>query len=328
MAHLLDFSNDRVNMAYVGRRPWHGLGNELGVDAPLETWRVEAGLAFDYRLSPVRFFVEDDDPASYLGAPATMPNNFVVYRSDTRAPLAVVSNRYHPVQPGQILEFFRELIAQHGFTMETAGSLKGGAVVWALARTGLDLHLGNDVSHQYVLLMTSCDTKLATRATLTAIRVVCWNTLSCALNRAASDLITVRHTQAFDPEDVARNLGLTTHVWDEYADAARAMTKVKLSDMDAKAAIIRIFGDPDREIDDQPSQRAMQAVLKLFQGEAKGAALPSADGTVWGLLNAVTEYVDHHAPERGAGGRLASAWTGVGERTKRKALDDCVAMAA
>ncbi len=210
MAHLLDFSNDRVNMAYVGRRPWRGLGNELGVDTPLETWRVEAGLAFDYRLSPVRFFVEDDDPASYLGAPATMPNNFVVYRSDTRAPLAVVSNRYHPVQPGQILEFFRELIAQHGFTMETAGSLKGGAVVWALARTGLDLHLGNDVSHQYVLLMTSCDTKLATRATLTAIRVVCWNTLSCALNRAASDLITVRHTQAFDPEDVARNLGLTT----------------------------------------------------------------------------------------------------------------------
>ena len=26
MAHELDFSNGRANMAYVGEKPWHGLG--------------------------------------------------------------------------------------------------------------------------------------------------------------------------------------------------------------------------------------------------------------------------------------------------------------
>ena len=29
MAHELDMTNNRANMAYVGDKPWHGLGQEL-----------------------------------------------------------------------------------------------------------------------------------------------------------------------------------------------------------------------------------------------------------------------------------------------------------
>ena len=37
------------------------------------------------------------------------------------------------MQPKEILEFFRDLIATHGMTIETAGSLKDGKRIWALA---------------------------------------------------------------------------------------------------------------------------------------------------------------------------------------------------
>ncbi|MFX4535772.1 DUF932 domain-containing protein, partial [Acinetobacter baumannii] len=60
----------------------------------------------------------------------------VLYRSDTHAPLSVVSQRFQEVQPREILEFYRDLTEQSGFELETAGVLKGGKKFWALARTG------------------------------------------------------------------------------------------------------------------------------------------------------------------------------------------------
>ena len=59
----------------------------------------------------------------------------VRYRSDTHAPLSVVSQRYQEVQPMEILNFYKYLTEQSGFKLETAGVLKGGRKFWALART-------------------------------------------------------------------------------------------------------------------------------------------------------------------------------------------------
>jgi phage/plasmid-like protein (TIGR03299 family) len=317
MAHLIDLSNHRANIAYVGETPWHGLGTELESDAPLDTWRIAAGLAFDYQLAPVQ----------YLGD-QTFPGRQVVFRSDTLVPLSVVSERYHAVQPNQVLEFFRDLAAEHGFRMETAGSLKDGALVWALAKTGRDFALGGDALRQYVLLMTSCDASLATRATLTSVRVVCMNTLSAALRMEQANLVVTRHSTQFDARAVKRNLGLVDDTWSEFADAAERMATKRLADLDMKEAVLQLFGNPAAPADHQPNLRAMNKVIDLFNGEGRGSSLPSARHSAWGLLHAVTEYVDHHVPERKHGARLASAWTGRGEILKRRALDTCLKLAA
>ena len=317
MSHLIDLSNYRENIAYVGARPWHELGTELPQNAPLDTWRIAAGLDFEYKLAPVQYLDHE-----------LFDDRLVVYRDDTRKPLSVVSNRYRVVQPGDVLEFFRDLTDLHGFEMETAGSLKEGSVVWALARTGREFTIGTDQSRQYTLLMTSCDGSLATRATLTSIRVVCWNTLSAALNGHTANLVVTRHTQHFDANSVKRNLGLVDDAWNAFADRAREMTKTRLKDMAVRAAVIEIFGDPNRPADDQPQQRAMAKVIQLFGGHGRGSQLQSAQGTAWGLLNAVTEYADHHAPERRAGARLYSAWAGRGDALKRKAFGVCERLAA
>jgi hypothetical protein len=42
MAHLLEMSNDRANMGYVGETPWHKLGAKLLPGMPLEDWRIAA----------------------------------------------------------------------------------------------------------------------------------------------------------------------------------------------------------------------------------------------------------------------------------------------
>ncbi|WP_280571274.1 DUF932 domain-containing protein, partial [Chromohalobacter sp. 296-RDG] len=177
MAHQIE------QMAYIGDTPWHGLGQQLSRHQPLEVWRQQAGMDWHIDESPVRFIT---DGASHLGSIYSFPEQKVLYRSDTKTPLSVVSQRYKVVQPEEVLEFYRDLTEYAGYELETAGVLKGGRKFWALARSGLGGALkGQDQVNDYLLLATSCDGSLATVATPTSVRVVCNNTLTIAVDGMA-----------------------------------------------------------------------------------------------------------------------------------------------
>jgi phage/plasmid-like protein (TIGR03299 family) len=84
--------------------------------------------------------------------------------------------------------FYRDLVDPGGFELETAGVLKGGRKVWALACTGQEILLkGNDQFKSYQLLATACDGTLATTAQFTSVQVVCNNTLQMAIGDSGLD---------------------------------------------------------------------------------------------------------------------------------------------
>ncbi|VWC41443.1 hypothetical protein BCO23253_07138 [Burkholderia contaminans] len=167
-------------MAYVGADPWHGLGNKLAPKQPLEVWARAAGMDWRIEEAEVRFVAAGNRS---LGSIHAFPEQKVLYRSDTKVPLSVVSSRYQVVQPEEILEFYRDLTEIGGFQLETAGGLKEGRKLWALARTGQSGMLkGKDEINGYLLLATACDGTLATTAQFTSVRVVCNNTLQIALD--------------------------------------------------------------------------------------------------------------------------------------------------
>lgn len=62
-------------------------------------------------------------------------------------------------------------------------------------------------------------------------------------------------------------------------------------------------------------------ILNLFASTAIGGTMAGAAGTAWGLVNAVTEHVDHHAQAKTPDHRMSSAWFGAGEDLKARALD-------
>jgi hypothetical protein len=76
------------------------------------------------------------------------------------------------------------------------------------------------------------------------------------------------------------------------------------------------------------NERALKRVQELYDGAGKGATLDSAAGTAWGLLNAVTEYVDHERRARSTDYRLDSAWFGQGAALKARALDHAMQLVA
>ena len=117
--HLIDTSNGRNNMAFIGATPWHGLGQRLTEKAPIEIWAQEAGMSHSIERTPVRFTTDEQ----YGLVDGVMEDRHVLYRSDNKNALAVVSPRYQIVQPLEVLEFYRELVEQTGeYTLETAGS--------------------------------------------------------------------------------------------------------------------------------------------------------------------------------------------------------------
>ena len=185
-------------MAYAGEQPWHGLGNRLAAGQSIEQWKVSAGLDWAIEEAEVRFVTGRNG----VGSLSACPDQKVLYRSDTKAPLAVVSKRFQVVQPGEVLEFYRDLTEIGGFELETAGVLHEGRKVWALARTGQSVQLkGKDQVDGYLLLATACDGTLATTAQFTSVRVVCNNTLQIAVGDRHG-AIKVPHRSRFDPDAV------------------------------------------------------------------------------------------------------------------------------
>jgi len=312
-------------MAYVGETPWHGLGNPLSPKQPLEVWAEQSGMNFQILETPVRYMAES---VGALGSIMTFADQKVLYRSDTKAALSVVSNRYQVVQPREILEFYRDLTEISGFELETAGVLKEGRKVWALAKTGQTASLkGNDTVNGYLLLATACDGTLATTAQFTSIRVVCNNTLAIALSNGAQ-AVKVSHSTSFDAQLVKQQLGVSVSSWDVFMYRMRTLSERKVKSREAMDFFLRVFNDPEKTPANLTNERAIKAVQTLYDGRGQGSELSSAKGTAWGLLNSVTEFVDHQRRARSQDYRLDSAWFGQGAVLKKKALEEAFKLVA
>lgn len=312
------------SMAYVDATPWHGLGNQLTPQQPIEVWRQEAGMDWQIKETEVLYSVSGG-VGLHLHA---HPENKVLFRSDTLSPLSVVSSRYKVVQPADVLEFYRDLVSAGGFELETAGVLKGGKKLWALAKTGQETLLrGNDRVKAYLLLATSCDGTLCTTAQFTSVRVVCNNTLHMAVGDT-SGAIKVPHSTQFDPQAVKQALGLGLSHWESFVSDMRQLAERKVNKFEAMNYLVNVLGDQQVPLNEQPNAKAIQHVFNLFNGAGKGCELPAASGTAWGLLNGVTEYVDQHRRARSVDYRLDSAWFGPGAALKERAFQAALALAA
>jgi phage/plasmid-like protein (TIGR03299 family) len=305
-------------MAYRGAKPWHGLGASLTEGQPLEVWLREAGMEWCLVEAPVQY--QAGPQVHHFGT------HTVLYRSDTFAPLSVVSQRYQVVQPREVIEFYRDLVEAGGFDLETAGVLKGGKKLWALAKTGQEAVLhGGDRVKAYLLLATACDGTLATTAQFTSVRVVCNNTLQMAVGNSTG-AVKVPHSTKFDPEAAKKELGVGISAWDAFIYRMKALAERRVTAGEAEAFAKQAFALP--AYSETAAEAASNAVLSLFHGKAIGATLESANDTAFGLLNAVTEYVDHSRRARSPSNRLDSAWFGQGAVIKQRALDAALQLVA
>ena len=335
MAHELSIRKDgKAEMAFVGETPWHGLGQSVTKGASIGVWAKEAGMDWQAEEAKVYFGDQEDADADLQEAEGYK----MLYRSDSGHQLSIVGEDYQVVQPIDVLEFFRDMTEQGGWHIHTAGVLREGRKLWAMATNGesADVSKGDTIKRN-LLLATSLDGSMKTVAMETSVRVVCANTLSMALGKNVKGQVATSHRTAFDPNLVKRALGVNVDNFKLFMDRAKELadTPVKLDQArDILRTLFKVeeqaklgpklawLGDLS-QVSIEPEAkdpRSIQTILALFEGAGMGAGLKSSKGTAWGLLNAVTEHVDH-GMGRSDDSRLDAAWFGKGANIKQQALE-------
>lgn len=316
MSHeLTTHADGRVEFAYLASdgTPWHGLGQALADGTDLDTWRVAAGMDWTIRRSEIRYAVSRDANAGLI----KLPDQHVLFRSDNNDALGVVSKRYQVVQPGEVLEFFRDIAKAGGLELSAAGTIYGGKRFWATAKIGEASPVSvRDTIGGYILISTSADGSLATEVRRTTVRTVCKNTLQMAIADAKAS-VKVSHRSVFDPAQVKDFMGLNAAAWDAFRHNLGQLANVDLHEEEAGDIVVQLLGNNEKVRE----SAGFTKIMSLFNGGAMGSEFDGVRNTAYGLLNAVTEYADHHVRARSDQNRFVSSQWGAGADLKQKAFD-------
>lgn len=318
MAHEITITEGAAEMAYVGEKPWHGLGQRLEEGAPVEVWQKAAGMQWGIRKVPLSYY-GDRAQTTML----TVPGQVGLIRSDSASLLGIVSETYQVVQPREVLEFFRDLVGGVGMQLHTAGTLFGGQRYWALAKMGEATIAGWDKVGGFLLLATSADGSSATEVRETSVRVVCNNTLALA-RASAGNTLRVSHRQSFNAAKVKSALGLSSEKFSTFMDTADRLTRIRVTAAAAEAFVGRLLAPETGAEAALRRPKGMDTILALFGGAGRGADQLGSAGTAWGLVNAVTEYVDHYSTAKTPSHALAKSLFGTSDDLKSRALADAV----
>lgn len=324
MAHQIHINTTGTASYASTQREWHGLGQLMLPGQSIEKWQEEAGMNYEVQRGYVRYATERNQNAEEM---RVVKDKVVLFRSDTKDALGVVSDSYKVVQPREVLEFFRDWATAGGMTIESAGVLFGGKRYFATAKLadGVCVDGYSDKVVPYALLSTSADGSLATEARWTTVRVVCNNTLSMA--RGGKAAVRVTHRSEFKPEEVRGVMETANEEFKAFMDTARVLSGIKVARPLAEDLCVHLFKGNSTDTDKVRETRGFIRVMELFNGAARGATLETAQETAWGWLNAVTEYADHHIRAHSDENRTASALWGQGDTLKNRAVELALAAA-
>ena len=274
-------------IAWKNETPWHGLGYEVPANATGEEMLKIAKL--DWNVQRRRIAMRPGDGNKQIMLTAPLENFRAIVRSDNDEVFQVSTDRYQPVQNREIVEFFREYCEAGHATMETVGGLKGGAIVWALAKLngGSDANIGGvDALRGYMLLATAHNGSLRTIGKPTNVRVVCWNTLSAAVGLSGGRLGTkeirefrMKHTRKWSPEVAAEAkeiMGMAIEQLQASNALAGALAKVKI-DGKGKIKFLRTLLNLDKKEQPVVVEPTEDEIERVLNATAEASGLSAGD---------------------------------------------------
>lgn len=316
-------------MAYVEDRGlpwWVGIerGEAVGVDR-LQTAAemvVASGLDWNVGVEQIALASKPD----HISA-----EKFATVRDSDGAWLGTVGRNYRVIQNAEAFEFADTLVDDGQAKYETAGSLRGGRVVFmSMELNGLELTLDGEhpdgTVKTYLLLSNAHDGSRALEADITKVRVVCANTLNIAIH-GARRRFKIRHSGSIEGKITAARdaLGIAFTYDKAFAQAAQTLMSKRLVD----EQVLEIFRNSVWPIDEgnvSEGRLETHPSTLAFEDYMKSENLDPIRGTAWGALNAVAEFVDHEVEYRGRFDtaddvRVNSILWGTAQSKKQAAFD-------
>ena len=316
MSHEVEMINGQAQMAYAGEVPWHGLGTEVSNDLTPQQMQEKAGL---------NWMVEKETMTTASGV--EIKGKKALVRSSDNKVLDVIGDKWNPVQNDEAFNFFSEYVLAGDMEMHTAGSLKGGQMVWALAKVKDSFTiLGDDQVDSYLLFSNPHMYGKSIDIRFTPIRVVCNNTLSLSLGQQVAKSVSLNHRTVFNPDSVKETLGIASEKFAQYKETAEFLS-TKSFDMDS---LINYYNEVFPRTYQGKTAVNVKTIEDLTTNAKKAYEVletqPGAEfgrGTWWQALNSVT-YLTDHEMGREADTRLTSAWFGANQSRKVRAVEKAV----
>lgn len=294
-------------MAFSGEIPWHGLGVEVLDCLTPKEMMVAASLDWTVSKSPLFTRVNGEE--------ITLSDKVLIRDSDASI-LSIVGEDWVPNQNAHAFEFFTEFTEKGGMKMHTAGSLKGGRHVWALAKLEKNFTLFNgDRVEGYLLFSNPHQYGMCIDVRFTAVRVVCNNTLTAALSGKANQIFKSSHRVTLDLDVVKETIGLAKKKLDKYEELAQFLGSVRYTDENIGEFFEELFPSMSTKDEAKKSRNFKQAMLALTHQPG----IEFAPGTFWQAVNAVS-YVTDHIMARERDTRVYNMWYGSTQVLKQKAM--------
>ena len=315
MAHQVE------TMAYAGQVPWHGLGVPVSNDLTPVQMMEKAGL--NWKVQEVETFIEFNNKKVHTGHKA------LVRETDGRI-LTTVGENWNPVQNETAFEFFSDFVMSGDMEMNTAGSLREGQMVWALAKVKDSFELfGGDKVDSYLLFSNPHQYGKAIDVRFTPIRVVCNNTLSLSLGMKSEQSVKVGHRVEFDAIEVKKALGVATEKLANYKEAAQFLGNKRFTQDSYVEYLNTVF---PRTADKRTQGKSLSVETLSRNAKAAYDVLESqpgaeyAEGSWWQAFNSIT-YITDHVQGRNEDNRLYSSWFGGNQLRKTNALKTAIEFA-
>lgn len=320
MAHNLEmFADGTASMAWVGQTPWHGLG--VKVDDNLTPLEMAQAASVDWSLDKVAV-------TANVNGKEIETNHFALIRNTDQRVIDVVPGDWEPLQNVSAFEFFDEFVRSGDMHMHTAGSLRNGEIVWALAKVNESFYVGRekeDVIHSHLLFTNFHTYGRSIDVRFTPIRVVCNNTLTMAMASQAKNRVSVSHRRQFSEEDVKARLGLAHNLLSNYKEQADFLASRNYNKDNLVEYFQRVFPKittktEETANDNTKLSKSAKRALEAVENQP-GAAF--SEGSWWQAFNATTFLMDH-VIGRNTDSRLASAWYGQNQSRKMMAMKTAI----
>lgn len=314
------------------RKPaWHGLGLVIQD----EISGVEAG----ERIGIPMVFSD----AIYTQKGVVIPGYKCIFgkeKNKDAVPFSVVTDDYHEVKHSDFLEAWDN--ATNKAPIETIGVLGKGEHLFVTTKLPM-FDVKGDECESYLLATNMLNGKDANYGRVTPVRVVCQNTLNLSSSNY-TDQIRVIHKS----ESIKQIQEWLRNVWESTKSKGEALKEAYTILANHTPKTKQVNGvlsgvyptlefpehlDPTTKMGldalaliekkNKNNQEHREQVLHLFEGDGLGSDLKSAQGTSWGLWNAVVEYEDHMKSYR----RASSSLFGPGAERKQVAFDSLYELA-
>ena len=308
-------------MAYAGSSPWGDIGTQVSNDLSPQQIMDKAGL--NWSVDKVQTY------ADYNGEKIPTGMEALVRSSDNKI-LTQVGKNWEPCQNETAFEFFNEYCMEGGMDMHTAGSLKGGKMVWALAKINesFDVVKGDQVD-SYLLFSNPHEYGKSIDIRFTPIRVTCMNTLAMAIKGSAVNGMKVNHRRAFDPQIVKETMGIAHDKFEKYKEVAQYLSKKRFNAQSLIQYYNEVFPrtyQGKKEVNVMDYLDLTTNAQKAFDVLQTQPGAQFGEGSWWQALNSVT-YLTDHVMGREADSRMTSAWFGSNQNRKALAVSKAIEFA-